>query len=272
MLKWWLSTILPTPKHWRIFWSMILRRTLSGHGKLRGWSAHCERPKVQGLCWTKSFTNSGKEPRHRDWVYRCFYSQRESSVGMEITLITLTILRRRLSSPFRRDEIDNMIVLGVNAASSKPRTLYLKCQLYHQLFAPIAKVLHDNLGIVQGIWPRFTLHQWSSCFRFLIATFAEPVQHWARFRPPLEQPAVGKILPELKGKPDGTSAAFQRPQDLRDLVAILQKSATIEEINVHEESCTGSMKGILSTQRMKLFPWMSFIIHIPLFLMRKALW
>jgi glyceraldehyde 3-phosphate dehydrogenase len=59
--------------------------------------------------------------------------------------------------------------------------------------------------------------------------------------------AVGKIIPELKGKLDGISVRVPTPTgSLVDLVAILKKEATKEEINAAmKKAAEGPMKGIL---------------------------
>jgi glyceraldehyde 3-phosphate dehydrogenase len=59
--------------------------------------------------------------------------------------------------------------------------------------------------------------------------------------------AVGKVIPELKGKLDGISVRVPTPTgSLVDLVAVLKKEATKEEINAAmKKASEGPMKGIL---------------------------
>ena len=59
--------------------------------------------------------------------------------------------------------------------------------------------------------------------------------------------AVGKVIPELKGKLDGISVRVPTPTgSLVDLVAVLKKEATKEEINTAmKKAAEGPMKGIL---------------------------
>jgi len=58
---------------------------------------------------------------------------------------------------------------------------------------------------------------------------------------------VGKVIPELKGKLDGFSLRVPTPDaSITDLVAILKKPATKEEVNAAmKEAAATSMKGIL---------------------------
>jgi glyceraldehyde 3-phosphate dehydrogenase len=59
--------------------------------------------------------------------------------------------------------------------------------------------------------------------------------------------AVGKVLPELKGKLDGTSLRVPVPDgSIVDLVAELKSDATVEQVNAaFKEAAAGPMKGIL---------------------------
>ena len=59
--------------------------------------------------------------------------------------------------------------------------------------------------------------------------------------------AVGLVLPELKGKLNGFSMRVPTPDvSVVDLVAEIEKNATVEEINAAlKEAAEGKMKGIL---------------------------
>ena len=59
--------------------------------------------------------------------------------------------------------------------------------------------------------------------------------------------AVGLVLPELKGKLNGFSLRVPTPDvSVVDLVAEIEKKATVEEINAAlKEAAEGKMKGIL---------------------------
>ncbi len=150
-----------------------------------------------------------------------------------------------------KDEIDNMIVLGVNDSVLKASDRCISnASCTTNCLAPIAKVLHDNFGIVQGYMT--TIHSYTNDQVVLDAPHSDLRR--ARSAALSQIPtttgaakAVGKILPELKGKLDGTSVRVPTPTgSLVDLVAILQKSATIEEINAAmKKAAQGSMKGIL---------------------------
>ncbi len=59
--------------------------------------------------------------------------------------------------------------------------------------------------------------------------------------------AIGKIIPELKGKLDGFSLRVPTPDgSITDLVATLKKEVTVEEINAaFKKAAAGELKGIL---------------------------
>ncbi|MDD5455523.1 MAG: type I glyceraldehyde-3-phosphate dehydrogenase [Candidatus Margulisbacteria bacterium] len=150
-----------------------------------------------------------------------------------------------------KDEIDNMIVLGVNDEKLKPTDKCISnASCTTNCLAPIVKVLNDSFGVERGYMttihsytndqvvldgPHKDLRRARSCALSQIPTTTGAAK------------AVGKILPELKGKLDGTSVRVPTPTgSLVDLVAILKKEVTKEEINAAmKKAAEGSMKGIL---------------------------
>lgn len=150
-----------------------------------------------------------------------------------------------------KDEIDNMIVLGVNDNVLKASDLCISnASCTTNCLAPIAKVLNDSFGIEQGFMT--TIHSYTNDQVVLDAPHSDLRR--ARSAALSQIPtttgaakAVGKILPELKGKLDGTSVRVPTPTgSLVDLVATLKKPATIEEINAAmKKAANGPMKGIL---------------------------
>jgi glyceraldehyde 3-phosphate dehydrogenase len=59
--------------------------------------------------------------------------------------------------------------------------------------------------------------------------------------------AIGKIIPDLKGKLDGFSLRVPTPDgSITDFVAILKKEATVEQVNdAFKKAANSSMKGLL---------------------------
>lgn len=103
--------------------------------------------------------------------------------------------------------------------------------------APMAKVLHDNFGIVTGVMT--TIHAYTNDQNTLDAPHAKGDLRRARAAAANIVPnstgaakAIGLVLPELQGKLDG--AAQRVPTitgSLTELVTILSKKVSVDEVN-----------------------------------------
>lgn len=150
-----------------------------------------------------------------------------------------------------KDTIDNTIVLGVNDEDIKPEDQCVSnASCTTNCLAPIVKVLNDKFGIENGLMT--TIHSYTNDQSLL--DFPHSDLRRARSAAISQIPtttsaatAVGKVIPELKGKLDGMAIRVPTPTgSLVDLVANLKVEATVEEINAAmKEASEGSMKGIL---------------------------
>jgi glyceraldehyde 3-phosphate dehydrogenase len=150
-----------------------------------------------------------------------------------------------------KDTIDAMIVLGVNDEELKPEHQCVSnASCTTNCLAPVAKVLNDSFGIEVGFMT--TIHSYTNDQRILDLPHRDLRR--ARSAALSQIPtttgaakAVGKVIPELKGKLDGISVRVPTPTgSLVDLVAVLKKEATKEEINAAmKKAAEGPMKGIL---------------------------
>jgi glyceraldehyde 3-phosphate dehydrogenase len=150
-----------------------------------------------------------------------------------------------------KDAIDAMIVLGVNDKDLKPEHQCVSnASCTTNCLAPVAKVLNDNFGLEIGYMT--TIHSYTNDQRILDLPHKDLRR--ARSAALSQIPtttgaakAVGKVIPELKGKLDGISVRVPTPTgSLVDLVAVLKKPATKEEINAAmKKAADGPMKGIL---------------------------
>ncbi|MBN2682732.1 MAG: type I glyceraldehyde-3-phosphate dehydrogenase [Bacteroidales bacterium] len=150
-----------------------------------------------------------------------------------------------------KDEIDNTIVLGVNdneIRSSDRCVSNASCTT--NCLAPIAKILNDNFGIVNGFMN--TIHAYTNDQAILDAPHSDLRR--GRSAAVSQIPtttgaakAVGKVIPALKGKLDGMAIRVPTPTgSLVDLVVNLEKEVTIAEINAAiKKAAEGPMKGIL---------------------------
>ena len=150
-----------------------------------------------------------------------------------------------------KDTIDAMIVIGVNEKDLKPEHQCVSnASCTTNCLAPVAKVLNDNFGIEIGYMT--TIHSYTNDQRILDLPHSDLRR--ARSAAVSQIPtttgaakAVGKVIPELKGKLDGLAVRVPTPTgSLVDLVAVLKKEATKEEINAAmKKAAEGPMKGIL---------------------------
>ncbi len=151
-----------------------------------------------------------------------------------------------------KDEIDYTVVLGVNDAGLNPsHRIVSNASCTTNCLAPMAKILHDNFGIVEGLIN--TVHAYTNDQRLADV----PHSDWRRSRAAAENiiptstgaaKAVGKVLPELKGKLDGIAARVPVPDgSVVDLYVELSQEVTVEKVDsaVREAAGSPSMRGIL---------------------------
>jgi glyceraldehyde 3-phosphate dehydrogenase len=158
-----------------------------------------------------------------------------------------------------KDEIDYTVVIGVNEDGLKPEhKIVSNASCTTNCLAPMAKVLHDNFGIIEGMMT--TTHAYTNDQRLADV----PHKDWRRGRAAAENiiltttgaaKAVGKVIPELKGKLDGMACRVPVPDgSIVDLVVEVEKNVTVEEVNaaVRMASKTERMKNVLLYSDEKL--------------------
>lgn len=151
-----------------------------------------------------------------------------------------------------KDEIDNMIVLGVNDDALKPEDIVVSnASCTTNCLAPMVKVLNDNFGIVKGLMT--TIHSYTNDQSILDLPHSDLRR--ARSAAVSMIPtttgaakAVGKVIPELNGKLNGMAIRVPTPDgSLTDFVVELKNEATAEDINAAmKKAAEGDLKGILS--------------------------
>ncbi len=150
-----------------------------------------------------------------------------------------------------KDQIDNMIVLGVNDEALRAEdTCVSNASCTTNCLAPVAKVLNDAFGIESGLMT--TVHSYTNDQVILDGPHSDLRR--ARSAAVSMIPtttgaavAVGKVIPELNGKLDGMAVRVPTPTgSMIDLVANLKKEVTVEEVNAAMKAAAeGPMKGIL---------------------------
>ncbi|HZM00460.1 MAG TPA: type I glyceraldehyde-3-phosphate dehydrogenase [Planctomycetota bacterium] len=150
-----------------------------------------------------------------------------------------------------KDEIDAMIVLGVNdQALKQEHRIVSNASCTTNCMAPLAKVLHQAFGVRRGLMT--TVHAYTNDQR--VADMIHKDLRRARAAAQNIIPtstgaakAVGKVIPELKGKLDGTALRVPVVNgSIVDLVAVLDKEVTVETVNAAFRAAAGGpMRGIL---------------------------
>ncbi len=150
-----------------------------------------------------------------------------------------------------KDAIDRMVVLGVNDEDLKAEDLCISnASCTTNCLAPVAKVLHDSFGIVNGLMT--TIHSYTNDQVILDGPHSDlrrarsaavsiiPTTTGAAV-------AVGKVMPSLNGKLNGMAVRVPTPTgSLVDLTVVLEKEVTKEEVNAAVKAAAeGPMKGIL---------------------------
>jgi glyceraldehyde 3-phosphate dehydrogenase len=135
-----------------------------------------------------------------------------------------------------KDEIDATIVVGVNDDTLKPEhRLVSNASCTTNCLAPLAKILHERFGIEEGFIT--TVHAYTNDQRLADV----PHKDFRRSRAATQNiiptttgaaRAVGKVLPQLKGKLDGMAMRVPVPDgSIVDLVARLGKKPSTQEVN-----------------------------------------
>ena len=154
-----------------------------------------------------------------------------------------------ISAPATGEDIT--IVMGVNDDKyDGSQNIISNASCTTNCLGPLAKVLHDEFGIVKGLMT--TIHAYTQDQNLQDG----PHQDLRRARAAAlnivptstgAAKAIGLVLPELKGKLDGYALRVPVPTgSVTDLTAELGRSATAEEINAAMKAAAeGPLKGIL---------------------------
>jgi len=156
------------------------------------------------------------------------------------------------------DGVDATIVYGVNHQTlTSDMTVISNASCTTNCLAPMAKVLHENFTILRGYM--VTIHSYTGDQNTVDSLHKD--LHRARAAALSMIPtstgaakALGLVLPDLKGKLDGTSIRVPTPNvSVVSLDVNLGKNASVAEINAAFEAATsGQLAGILDYNTEKL--------------------
>jgi glyceraldehyde 3-phosphate dehydrogenase len=156
------------------------------------------------------------------------------------------------------EDVDATIVYGVNhQVLSSRHTVISNASCTTNCLAPVAKVLHEAIGISAGIMT--TIHSYtndqvltdvyhSDLRRARSATMSQiPTKTGAAA-------AVGLVLPELKGRLDGFAVRVPTINvSLVDLTFTAKRTTTVEEVNqALRNAAGGALRGVLAYNELPL--------------------
>ena len=156
-----------------------------------------------------------------------------------------------LSAP-AKGEIDLTLCFGINHTSydAAKHHIISNASCTTNCLAPVAKVLNDAFGIERGLMT--TIHSYTNDQRILDLVHDDLRRARAAALSMIPSStgaakAIGLVLPELKGKLNGSAIRVPTPNvSLVDLTVNLKKSTTVDEVHkAMKAAADGPMKGVL---------------------------
>jgi glyceraldehyde 3-phosphate dehydrogenase len=178
-----------------------------------------------------------------------FFTSRESPKGGFADHLKAGAKRVLISAP--ADGEDLTVVLGVNDDKLTPQARCISnASCTTNSLAPMAKVLDEKFGILKGLMT--TIHAYTNDQN--VADQIHKDMRRARAAGTNIIPtktgaakAIGLVLPQLKGRLDGTALRVPVPDgSITDLTVELKKEVTRADVNnAFKEAAAGPLKGIL---------------------------
>jgi glyceraldehyde 3-phosphate dehydrogenase len=175
-----------------------------------------------------------------------FFADRDKA-GAHLTAGAKRVL---ISAPAKG--VDLTVVYGVNHDKlTADHTIVSNASCTTNCLAPVAKVMMDSIGIARGLMT--TVHAYTNDQKILDQI--HPDKRRARAAAMSMIPtttgaarAVGEVLPELKGKLDGSAIRVPTPNvSLVDLTFTPDRDTSLEEVNgLLKAAAEGALKGILA--------------------------
>jgi glyceraldehyde 3-phosphate dehydrogenase len=154
-----------------------------------------------------------------------------------------------ISAPAK--EVDLTVVFGVNHDKlTGEHRIVSNASCTTNCLAPMAKVLNDAIGIERGLMT--TVHAYTNDQKILDQIHEDPRRARAAAMSMIPTTtgaarAVGEVLPELKGKLDGSAIRVPTPNvSVVDLTFQPKRDTTREEVNaLLRAAAEGALKGVL---------------------------
>jgi glyceraldehyde 3-phosphate dehydrogenase len=149
------------------------------------------------------------------------------------------------------DGVDLTVVFGVNDDKlTKDHVIVSNASCTTNCLAPVAKVLNDAIGIEHGFMT--TIHSYTGDQPTLDTMHKDLYRGRAAALSMIPTStgaakAVGLVLPELKGKLDGTAIRVPTPNvSVVDFKFVAKRPTTVQEVNdAMKAAAAGRLKGIL---------------------------
>ena len=163
-----------------------------------------------------------------------------------------------ISAPGEKD-IDGTFCMGINHRSYDPAKHFIvsNASCTTNCLAPIAKVVHDSFGILKG--HMVTVHSYTNDQNILDLPHKDLRRARAAALSMIPSTtgaakAIGLVLPELKGKLDGTSIRVPTADvSITCMTVQVAKSTTVAEVNAAlEAAANGALRGILGFETAPL--------------------
>ena len=224
------------------------------HGKFDGTVDYCEEKNLLIVNGNEIRVTAEKDPAQLKW------NEAEAEYVVESTGLFLTAEKAQahiaagakyvvMSAPSKDDT--PMFVCGVNTSEYAGQQIVSNASCTTNCLAPIAKVLNDNFGLVNGLMT--TVHSVTATQK---TVDGPSLKDWRGGRAACGNiipsstgaaKAVGKVIPALKGKLTGMSMRVPTLDvSVVDLTVNLEKPATYEEVcAAMKRASEGEFKGIL---------------------------
>ena len=175
-----------------------------------------------------------------------FFTDRDSA-GKHITAGAKRVL---ISAPAKG--VDLSVVYGVNHDKlTAEHTIVSNASCTTNCLAPFAKVLNDAIGIERGLMT--TIHSYTNDQKILDQIHSDARRSRAAAMSMIPTTtgaarAVGEVLPELKGKLDGSAIRVPTPNvSVVDLTFTPKRDTSKDEVNaLLKAAAEGPLKGVLA--------------------------
>jgi len=182
-----------------------------------------------------------------DLVLECtgFFTDRDKA-GAHLTAGARKVL---ISAPAKG--VDLTVVYGVNHERLEAgHTIVSNASCTTNCLAPVAKVLNDSVGIERGLMT--TIHAYTNDQKILDQIHSDKRRARAAAMSMIPTTtgaarAVGEVLPELKGKLDGSAVRVPTPNvSLVDLTFTPGRETSVDEVNgALRAAAEGPLRGIM---------------------------